>query len=165
MPFGNRWQYASQTATRNREKWEATWRSASTAKCCRVLYARSFAARRIAIKRSHNSFAREPKPCTFRERACLLKIAATGKISISRKFVDVYRQNRVLYILQQQCHFNECPNFIFIFDNVACDKQNTVREYFSTGRHANVNCFLSVRCTSDTRQRESADPVQTRRLT
>jgi len=87
----------TQTATRNREKWEATWRSASTAKCCRILYARSFAARRIAIKRSYNSFAREPKRCTFRERACLLKIAATGKISISRKFVDVYRQNRVLY--------------------------------------------------------------------
>jgi len=32
-------------------------------------------------------------------------------------------------------------NFIFIFDDVACDKQDTVREYFSMGRHANVDCF------------------------
>ena len=36
------------------------------------------------------------------------------------------------------------PNSIFIFDDVACDKQDTVREYFSMSRHANVDCF-SVR--------------------
>lgn len=30
---------------------------------------------------------------------------------------------------------------IFIFDDVACDKQNTVREYFAMGRHTNVDCF------------------------
>ncbi|KYN16162.1 hypothetical protein ALC57_11594 [Trachymyrmex cornetzi] len=33
------------------------------------------------------------------------------------------------------------PNSIFIFDDVACDKQDAVREYFSMGRHANVDCF------------------------
>ncbi|KYN02982.1 hypothetical protein ALC62_06187 [Cyphomyrmex costatus] len=33
------------------------------------------------------------------------------------------------------------PNSIFVFDDVACDKQNAVREYFSMGRHANVDCF------------------------
>jgi len=37
-------------------------------------------------------------------------------------------------------------NFIFIFDDVACDKQDAVREYFSMGRHTNVDCF-SVRHT------------------
>ena len=33
-----------------------------------------------------------------------------------------------------------CPNSIFIFDDVACDRQDAVREYFSMG-HANVDCF------------------------
>ncbi|KYN10388.1 hypothetical protein ALC57_17481 [Trachymyrmex cornetzi] len=33
------------------------------------------------------------------------------------------------------------PNSIFIFDDVACDKQDAVRDYFSMGRHANVDCF------------------------
>jgi len=32
------------------------------------------------------------------------------------------------------------PNSIFIFDDIACDKQ-AVREYFSMGRHSNVDCF------------------------
>lgn len=33
------------------------------------------------------------------------------------------------------------PESIFIFDDVACDKQDTIREYFSMGRHSNVDCF------------------------
>jgi len=33
------------------------------------------------------------------------------------------------------------PNSIFVFDNVACDKQDTVREYFSMGRHSHLDCF------------------------
>ena len=33
------------------------------------------------------------------------------------------------------------PNSIFIFDDVACDKQDTIREYFAMGRHSNVDCF------------------------
>jgi len=33
------------------------------------------------------------------------------------------------------------PNSIFVFHDVACDKQDTVREYFSMGRHLHVDCF------------------------
>ncbi|KYN07059.1 hypothetical protein ALC62_01988 [Cyphomyrmex costatus] len=33
------------------------------------------------------------------------------------------------------------PNSIFIFDDVACDKQDAIREYFAMSRHANVDCF------------------------
>jgi len=33
------------------------------------------------------------------------------------------------------------PNSIFVFDDVACDKQDAVRQYFSMGRHSNVDCF------------------------
>lgn len=32
-------------------------------------------------------------------------------------------------------------NSIFIFDDVACDKQDVIREYFSMGRHFNIDCF------------------------
>ena len=30
---------------------------------------------------------------------------------------------------------------IFIFDDVACDKQDVIREYFSMGRHNHIDCF------------------------
>ena len=33
------------------------------------------------------------------------------------------------------------PNSIFVFDDVACDKQDTIREYFSMCRHSSVDCF------------------------
>jgi len=33
------------------------------------------------------------------------------------------------------------PNSIFIFDDVACDKQDAVRKYFSMVHHANVDYF------------------------
>ena len=33
------------------------------------------------------------------------------------------------------------PNSIFIFNDVAYDNQNTTREYFSIGRHTNIDCF------------------------
>lgn len=33
------------------------------------------------------------------------------------------------------------PNSIFIFDDVACDNQDIIREYFSMGRHNNIDSF------------------------
>ena len=86
---------------------------------------------------------REPERRTFRERVRLLEIVAITKVSISRKFIYVYRWNRFYVLQQQQYRSTErgVQNFIFIFDDVACDKQDTVREYFSMGRHANVDCF------------------------
>ena len=33
------------------------------------------------------------------------------------------------------------PNSIFVFDDVACDNQNTIREYFFMGRHTNIDCI------------------------
>ena len=33
------------------------------------------------------------------------------------------------------------PNSVFIFDDIACDKQNNVRSYFCMGRHKNVDSF------------------------
>jgi len=33
------------------------------------------------------------------------------------------------------------PNSIFIFDDVTCDKQVTIREYFAMGRYSSVDCF------------------------
>lgn len=32
-------------------------------------------------------------------------------------------------------------NSVFIFDDVACSKQNIIREYFCMGRHNSVDCF------------------------
>jgi len=33
------------------------------------------------------------------------------------------------------------PNSIFVSDDVACDKQDTVREYFTMSRRSRVDCF------------------------
>lgn len=33
------------------------------------------------------------------------------------------------------------PNSIFIFDDVACEKQDNIRAFFSMGRHENIDCF------------------------
>lgn len=33
------------------------------------------------------------------------------------------------------------PNSVFIFDDVACDKQDKIRSYFCMGRHRLVDCF------------------------
>lgn len=33
------------------------------------------------------------------------------------------------------------PNSIFIFDDVSCENQNVIREYFSMGRHSGVESF------------------------
>jgi GTPase SAR1 family protein len=36
---------------------------------------------------------------------------------------------------------NARSDSIFIFDDVACDKQDIIREYFSLGRHNKIDCF------------------------
>lgn len=36
---------------------------------------------------------------------------------------------------------NAKPNSIFIFDDVICDKQNNIKNYFCMGRHRGVDCF------------------------
>lgn len=33
------------------------------------------------------------------------------------------------------------PNSIIIFDDIACEKQNNVRDFFSMGRHSKIDCF------------------------
>ena len=33
------------------------------------------------------------------------------------------------------------PNSIFVFDDIACEKQMNMQKYFSMGRHAGVDCF------------------------
>jgi len=74
----------------------------------------------------------------------VLEIVATAKISILGEFIsseeidyftsfsnnsDVVSPNEVF------------PNSIFIFDNVACNKQDAIREYSAMSRHADVDCF------------------------
>lgn len=33
------------------------------------------------------------------------------------------------------------PDSIIIFDDVACENQNSIRDYFAMGRHKNIDCF------------------------
>lgn len=33
------------------------------------------------------------------------------------------------------------PDSIIIFDDVACENQNNIRDYFAMGRHKNIDCF------------------------
>lgn len=41
-------------------------------------------------------------------------------------------------------------NSIFIFDDVPCDKQNTMREFFSMGRHKNLDCLFLIQSYAKT---------------
>jgi len=53
----------------------------------------------------------------FRDHVRLFEIAAIIKVSISRKFIYVYRWNRLLYVLQQQRrHFHQarCAQILFL---------------------------------------------------
>lgn len=33
------------------------------------------------------------------------------------------------------------PNSVMIFDDVSCESQNTIRDYFAMGRHKNIDCL------------------------
>lgn len=33
------------------------------------------------------------------------------------------------------------PNSVFIFDDIACEKQDNIRAYFCMGRHSGIDCF------------------------
>lgn len=33
------------------------------------------------------------------------------------------------------------PHSVILFDDIACDKQNNIRKYFSMGRHNDIDCF------------------------
>lgn len=33
------------------------------------------------------------------------------------------------------------PDSIFVFDDIACENQNNIRNYFSMGRHKGIDCF------------------------
>ncbi|KAG7294933.1 hypothetical protein JYU34_016644 [Plutella xylostella] len=36
---------------------------------------------------------------------------------------------------------NASQNSVIIFDDVACENQNNIRDYFAMGRHKNIDCF------------------------
>ncbi|KAG7297575.1 hypothetical protein JYU34_019620 [Plutella xylostella] len=36
---------------------------------------------------------------------------------------------------------NAAQNSVIIFDDVACENQNNIRDYFAMGRHKNIDCF------------------------
>lgn len=38
-------------------------------------------------------------------------------------------------------YIDALPYSIFIFDDIACDKQDVIREYFAMGRHSKVDCL------------------------
>ena len=66
-------------------------------------------------------YARESERFAFRERVRVLEIVASAKVSLSRAGVVADRRNRILYVLGRTEH--------------------AIREYFSMGRHSNVDCF------------------------
>lgn len=64
----------------------------------------------------------------------------------------VYLQELLSNVEQIGCYMFSCadsvipieevkPNSVFIFDDVICEKQSNIRQYFCMGRHKNVDCF------------------------
>ncbi|KAJ8706852.1 hypothetical protein PYW07_012930 [Mythimna separata] len=47
-----------------------------------------------------------------------------------------YRENEQVLSVQ-----NAKPNSVIVFDDVACENQNNIRDYFAMGRHKFIDCF------------------------
>lgn len=54
------------------------------------------------------------------------------------KGINYFKYNNCENIIKP---FEAKTNSVFIFDDVSCDKQDTMREYFSMGRHNKIDCF------------------------
>ena len=80
---------------------------------------------------------------TIRERLRILEIAATKYRYLTNLLSRIEEIDYFTFTNNSDVvpPSEARPNSIFFFDDVACDKQNAVREYFSMGRHANVDCF------------------------
>ncbi|CAK1594972.1 unnamed protein product [Parnassius mnemosyne] len=52
--------------------------------------------------------------------------------------ISCYKYNHNSEILSPH---EASPNPIIIFDDVACENQNNIRDYFAMGRHKNIDCF------------------------
>jgi len=108
---------------------------------------------------------------TLRERVHILKIASTTEVSILENLKNLLAPiEEIGYFTYSNNSDIVSPSEALpnsIFDDVACDKQDAIREYFSTGRHADVWLLLSLSdiCkdtkASYTRQRKSFDSFQT----
>ena len=67
-----------------------------------------------------------------------LKYLMLGEILKQNKNIGYFTFNDNTEILPPS---ESKPNSVFIFDDVACDPQNSMREYFSMGRHRDVDSF------------------------
>jgi len=130
-------------------------------KCCRVLYARSFAARRIAVKSTFISLLESPNGVRFENvysKSQQPKYRYLENLFTSIDEIGYFTFSNNSDVVPPS---EARPNSIFIFDDAACDKQDTVREYFWV-----ANCFYLCQMYAripkhDTRQREPSDPVKT----
>ena len=92
-------------------------------------------------KTNFHKLARESKRRTFREYVCSKSLQQPKYRYLENlfKFIDeigfTFSNSDVVSPKRPR------KNSIFIFDDVACDKQDAVREYFSMGHHANVDYF------------------------
>ena len=137
----NRWRYASRTATRNHEWWEAARKSASEMLpniICAIICGPSKTNILIRLLESPNS--------TFPEHVRLL--VAIAKVSISRQFVYticLLTKLATFHSPTTTTSFHQAKRVQILFLSLMTyNKQDAMREYFSMDRHANVDCF-SVR--------------------
>jgi len=62
----------------------------------------------------------------------VLEVIATAKISILGEFISTKEIGYFTFSNNNDVILNEAlPNSIFVFDDVACDKQDAIREYFA----------------------------------
>jgi len=77
------------------------------------------------------------RTCTYTRNHCNIQ-----NINIWRIFVVIDEIGYFTFSNNSDVPPNEArPNSIFVFDDVAFDKQDTVREYFSMGKYSHVDCF------------------------
>jgi len=119
--------------------------------CYRFLYAISFAVRQTVSNCKTNeliSLLKSPHGVCF-ENVYIYSISLQQPKyrylkNLLAPIKEIILHTLITVILY---HRARLPNSIFIFDDVACDKQDAIREYFSMRTHADVDScpFMSVR--------------------
>jgi len=89
-----------------------------------------------------NKFAGK-STCIRFEKHVHIEVVATANIPIFGKFISIEKISYFTFSNNNDVVLSNgaLPNSIFVFDDVACDQQDAIREYFAMGRHADVNCF------------------------
>ena len=86
----------------------------------------------------------QPKGVRFESIYVYSKSLNQPKYKLLKEILEPIKEIKYLFFSEHESVIppdKALPNYIMVFDDVACEKQDSVRAYFCMGRHKNVDCF------------------------